>query len=132
MQENFLILYLLRLNRNVIYENLSFPLKIDEEIETIIADEVRLKQIFVNLISNAIKFSYDNTSQFNYCITRKNNFIFKIKVTGIGISRSDIQKLFSPFLSNAIINTKNMGSGLGLSITKKLVEASSRRNFCFK
>ena len=102
--------------------NLSFTLKIDEEIETIIADEVRLKQIFVNLISNAIKFSYDNTSILIIASREKNNFIFKIKDTGIGISRSDIQKLFSPFYQTQSSTQKNMGSGLGLSITKKLVE----------
>ncbi|QCU89632.1 PAS domain-containing hybrid sensor histidine kinase/response regulator [Thiomicrorhabdus sediminis] len=91
--------------------------------EFYIGDEGRLRQILLNLVSNAIKF----TEQGSVTITVENierGVRFEITDTGIGIAESAIPKLFSEFSqADSSTSRKFGGSGLGLSICKKLVEA---------
>ncbi|MDH5656592.1 MAG: response regulator [Spirochaetia bacterium] len=91
------------------------------------ADMQRLKQILVNLLSNAVKY---NRKQGNVRIhseiisdAEKNEFI-KINVsdTGIGIRKNDIHKIFEPFQRASRPGENIEGSGVGLTITKKMVE----------
>lgn len=86
------------------------------------ADPVRLRQIFINLISNAIKYNKQEgktriSIEHKATMTRIN-----IKDTGYGISKQDIGKLFQPF--ERLGNTNNIeGAGIGLMVTKGLVES---------
>ncbi|OYT11283.1 MAG: hypothetical protein B6I18_04705 [Bacteroidetes bacterium 4572_112] len=86
----------------------------------IIADNTRLNQVFNNLIENAIKFT--NKGEISITLdSDDHNVIIKVKDTGIGISKSDYQKIFDRFIkleSKQIIS----GAGLGLNIVKSLVE----------
>lgn len=89
------------------------------------ADPKRLKQVLLNLLSNAVKFTNENGS-----ITAKvtNNALEKlayIKIidTGIGINEKDIPKALSVFGQiDSALSKKHQGTGLGLPLTKKLVE----------
>jgi len=93
----------------------------DEEIE-INSDERRLAQVFINIINNAIKFTEIGFIRIESKITDK-HIITKVIDSGIGISKSDIDKLFKPFSQVDIGLTRNHeGTGLGLSISKKLVD----------
>ena len=103
-------------------KNQTIIFKSSDEIDLMIADEVRLKQIFTNLISNAIKFSFDNSTIFIHAKRESNNLIFKVKDSGVGIHKSDLQKLFSPFFQTQNAKKQNIGTGLGLSLSKKLIE----------
>jgi PAS domain S-box-containing protein len=91
----------------------------------IIGDRQRVKQILINLIGNAIKY----TSQGNITISTsigKNSGIIEIKDTGRGISKEFLPYIFDSFRQEDSSATRpNRGSGLGLSITKKLVEMHS-------
>jgi len=85
----------------------------------ICADEFILKQILLNLVNNAIKFS-NKEGQIRLLIKlQKSNVIVSIKDEGIGVSKKDIKNLFHPFYrgSNASLIP---GDGLGLAIVKKL------------
>ena len=89
-------------------------------------DYVRLKQIVVNLLTNAVKYTKEGFVEFNVNMVKKNNvcrLIISVKDSGIGIKKENIDKLFTKF--ERFDKEKNMtieGTGLGLAITKKLVE----------
>ncbi|RYG75269.1 PAS domain S-box protein, partial [bacterium] len=92
----------------------------------VIADRQRLKQIFINLISNGIKYNRDY-GQVSFSILRGSNGEIRVGVhdTGIGISESDQKKLFVPFER---LNSANVdGTGLGLVLSKHLLTAMGGR-----
>lgn len=90
---------------------------------TISVDELRLQQVLNNLISNAIKFS-PKGSIVNVVTDDYQGYLYiKVIDTGAGIPADKIQDLFTPFANIGSIPTANeKGSGLGLSIVKKLME----------
>ncbi|MCL2054096.1 MAG: ATP-binding protein [Oscillospiraceae bacterium] len=90
-------------------------------------DEVRIRQVLINLLNNAVKFTKEGYINFSVSdVGRNGNLIsikFKIKDTGIGITKEDIGKLFVNFQQvDTKKNREIEGTGLGLSITKSLVE----------
>jgi signal transduction histidine kinase/CheY-like chemotaxis protein/ligand-binding sensor domain-containing protein len=93
---------------------------------SIIGDVTRLRQVFVNLISNAIKFTdkgeviisadAENMGEDEYKIT------FSVKDSGLGMPKDKIEKLFQPFTQIDTSTTRQFGgTGLGLAICKRLV-----------
>lgn len=115
---------------------------IDEAPDTITADELRLKQIIYNLLSNAIKFTEDGGS---ICLKARvspgaegrnpeeadsigNELEISVIDTGIGIQREDLKKIFEPFSQlESSLSRKYPGTGLGLGLTRKLVELHGGR-----
>jgi len=88
------------------------------------ADERKLKQIALNLISNAVKFTPAGGS-VTVNSRRSENGWFQLSVedTGIGIGKDDIEKVFQPFVQvDGRLNRKYEGVGLGLPLTRRLVE----------
>lgn len=90
----------------------------------IITDEVKLKQVIVNLVTNAIKFTNDGLVAFGYQLDeKKEQIIFRVKDTGPGIEKKSQQYIFDRFKrveNDATI--KAGGLGLGLAISKAYVE----------
>ncbi|WP_375656955.1 PAS domain-containing sensor histidine kinase [Bartonella sp. CM120XJJH] len=82
-----------------------------------------MKQIFLNLISNAVKFTPSGGNIDVCTFKKKNNLIFKITDTGVGIPQSAIKKLGQPFeqVENQLTKS-HTGSGLGLAISRSLLE----------
>ena len=89
----------------------------------IFADPVRIKQVLYNYLSNAIKFTPQSGSVKIVAEDIDNGVQVKVVDTGIGIAEKDISQLFQPFfqLDNAV-NRAYEGAGLGLSLSKRLVE----------
>ncbi len=96
----------------------------------IITDELRLKQVLINLLSNAIKFT--EVGGVKLSITQVDHtmrddqvlFHFEIEDSGIGMSEKQKQKLFNPFTqADSSTTRKYGGTGLGLVITQKILEA---------
>jgi signal transduction histidine kinase len=85
-------------------------------------DAVRMKQAFINLLTNAIEASPENETVIVSSHRKGRELIVDVSDRGCGISSDDREKVFSPFFT-----TKNGGTGLGLSITKKIVEAHHGR-----
>jgi len=114
----------IRSNLKPLYSNkdLKFKVKgLDEEI-FIAADPIRFKEILFNLLSNAIKFTIDGKVTLLFKEDYY-NWIFKVRDTGIGIANKDFPLIFKEFKrveSTYVQSTP--GTGLGLSLTKRLIE----------
>ena len=95
---------------------------------TIRVDALRLQEIFINLLSNAIKFTPPGgeITMVVECIKLESNCVHDrviVRDTGCGISKEFLPKIYEPFSQERQASTRGVGgSGLGLSITKKLVE----------
>jgi signal transduction histidine kinase len=102
-------------------KNLEFEVEgLDRDLE-IYADPIRFKEILLNLLTNAIKFTIEGYVKL---IIKEfyDRWIFKIRDTGIGIARKDFDLIFKEFKrveSSYVKSTQ--GTGLGLSLTKRLV-----------
>lgn len=91
-------------------------------------DEQRIAQVLNNLLSNAIKFTPEGGRISIKAFLEGKNLVTEITDTGIGISEEDLPKLFSPFQQLDMSLTRKVGgSGLGLSISKGIVEAHGGR-----
>ena len=99
-------------------KNIELILNIADNIDFCFADRVRLKQILVNLLYNAVKFTKKGSVTLNVKI-KYNMLHFDIIDTGIGISPENIKKLFQPFQQ---INHHPEGTGLGLALSRKLAQ----------
>jgi len=91
---------------------------------TILADEDLTSQVWMNLISNSIKFTPESGKITIDMRQQVNRVIFKIADTGIGISETDLAHVFERFFKADKSRTRgnNSGSGLGLSIVQKIVD----------
>ncbi len=109
-------------------KNLSFSLFIQDNIpDTLTGDAVRLTQILVNLISNAIKFTQKGGIAINITTLSQNtdhvNLRFSVKDSGIGIPPDKLGAIFERFEQGETDTTRKYGgTGLGLSIVRNLVQ----------
>jgi signal transduction histidine kinase/CheY-like chemotaxis protein len=107
--------------------NNKFVLKIDSAVpENLIGDPTKLSQIFMNLINNALKFTNNGTVSVIAKLRSYQNdnaiIYFQIIDTGIGIPEDKLKTVFESFSQGSVeINRKFGGTGLGLTIVKKLV-----------
>ena len=98
---------------------------IHHELSNIIlyADSRRFKQIMYNLLSNAIKFTEENGSIYIRTCLEGNLIRVEVEDTGIGIDPSNRDKVFTEFMQlDSSYNKKEEGTGLGLTLTRKLIE----------
>lgn len=103
-------------------KGLDICLEIDEIAITLNSDERRIEQVLLNLLSNAIKFSNKGTIKVKVA-TIDNLVETQVIDRGIGIGKSDLRKLFAPFIQlEGGISRSHEGTGLGLAICKSLVE----------
>jgi len=103
-------------------KKLAFDITIADELDDIVADDIRLKQILLNLATNAIKFSHAEQKIVINIRRVENTVEFSVKDSGVGIRADELPRLFQPFQQTSAGSKKKEGTGLGLSITKKLVE----------
>lgn len=109
-------------------KNIDLTMSIDENIPSyILGDALRLKQILVNLISNALKFT--SFGQIQLDVYLQNNIVqntvtiqFSVKDTGIGIQENNQEKIFQSFVQEDSSTSREFGgTGLGLAISNKLL-----------
>ena len=105
-------------------KKLNISLHIDDKVKTIYGDERRLKQVLVNLLSNAVKFSPEGESLGLEVTgnTEENLVTFCVWDTGIGILKTDLPRLFKPFVQlDSRLSREAGGTGLGLMLVSQLV-----------
>ncbi|MEW5798940.1 MAG: response regulator [Bacteroidota bacterium] len=103
-------------------KKVHLEIHVDDELDEVIADGVRLKQVLINLTTNAIKFSHADGKVILNAKRTKNEIEISVQDFGVGIKKEEIQSLFQPFQQTADGAKKTEGTGLGLAITKKIVE----------
>ncbi|MTI19957.1 PAS domain S-box protein, partial [Fulvivirga sp. RKSG066] len=109
-------------------KGLTFDFEYDDKLpEVFIGDSVRIGQVVNNLITNAIKFTEKGTiklsASFIKLVDQKIEFKIAVHDTGIGIKEENIDKIFERFTQEEASTTRKFGgSGLGLSIIKKLLQ----------
>ena len=98
-----------------------------DDLPPLRADERKLKQIIVSLLSNAIKFSHrGGTVSLNVWYRPESGYVFQVADTGIGMALEDIPKALAPFGQiDSDLNRRYEGTGIGLPLTKALVEMHS-------
>lgn len=117
--ENLLKDALLNLEKNIKDANAEIEYGPLPEIKV---DELRIVQLFQNLINNAIKFNGQNKPVIKISCQKDDNFyVFSIKDNGIGINSQDINKIFQMF-ARLHGYDEYPGNGIGLSVCKKIVE----------
>jgi PAS domain S-box-containing protein len=123
---------LMFIKQKAIQQQLTIDTQIPNNLDKIFVDERRMRQVLINLLNNAVKFTpkggivtlsiwVESPSichpTAGYCLC------FSIRDTGIGIASDDISKLFQPFIQvDSKLNRKYEGTGLGLVLVKQLVE----------
>lgn len=107
-------------------KNLKLEIEIDPMMPgRLYGDEIRIKQVLINLVNNAVKFTEQGSIRL--CVGfegRKNDILLKASVqdTGIGIKQEDMERIFNSFeQSDTFMNRKKEGSGLGLAISRQLL-----------
>ncbi len=99
----------------------------DLDVEYILGDPLRLKQILFNLVSNAIKFTQKGSVELAVKITERTQetmtCLFAVSDTGIGLSENQMKRLFSAFSqADTSVTRKYGGTGLGLAISRNLAQ----------
>ena len=117
-------------SRRAADKKLEFKVLNDENMPAgLVGDEARIRQIIINIINNAIKYTQKGSVVFRlgweYREEKKRGFLkISVKDTGIGIRGEDRERIYESFTRlEKLKNRKVEGTGLGLAITKKLVDA---------
>lgn len=112
--------------KNVIKsKGLDLRVKVQDKILMVHGDKTKLKQVIINLIDNSYK--YTETGWMEICLERcgSDKILFSIKDSGVGIKKKTLPLLFQKFSRCSEANDVNiLGTGLGLYIAKKMVEAN--------
>jgi histidine kinase len=91
-------------------------------------DKIRIAQVISNLLSNAIKYTDSGQVDVNINVdSNKKEVIVSIKDTGLGVSREDLAVLFSKFKQLKTFDRSKKGTGLGLVVSRGIVEAHGGR-----
>ncbi|MCR5847925.1 MAG: DegV family EDD domain-containing protein [Lachnospiraceae bacterium] len=109
-------------------KNLKFQINVSPDVPAeLVGDEVRIKQILINILNNAIKYTKEGSISLTVQCERIDNetfnIIYTVSDTGIGIKKEDIPFLFSAFKRvDEDVNNHIEGTGLGLSIVKQFLD----------
>jgi len=109
-------------------KNLTFDyFRNSEDPIFVVGDELRIRQVFLNVLSNAVKFTPKGTVSFKVFIEQRGkelvHFEAMIQDTGMGMDKSFVRHVFDKFSRNSRAENKALpGSGLGMAITKKIIE----------
>jgi signal transduction histidine kinase len=109
---------------NIQYKGLQLICDIGDKPIPIKSDSIKLKQVLINIIGNATKFTDEGSIHITMSINRHQQYVLvSIKDTGIGIDPGEQGKLFRPFVMvDGTTTRKFEGTGLGLAISRNLIE----------
>jgi PAS domain S-box-containing protein len=105
-------------------KNIAITTTIEPPLDVVTLDEQKIKQVLYNLLSNAVKFAGDGGQvQISAAIRDASRLVLSVSDNGIGIKAEDMARLFTDFEQlDAGIARRHTGTGLGLALTRRLVE----------
>jgi signal transduction histidine kinase len=107
---------------------LTLELEVDDEMPTVLADELKLKQVVLNLLTNAVKFTADGGVIAMSAQLAGEEMRVTVRDTGIGIPEQDQDRIFEAFQRGGRrSHTSTEGTGLGLTLSKRIVELHGGR-----
>ncbi len=105
-------------------KNINVSYKFSDQSISILSNRDYIKQIFLNLIDNAIKYTPENNNVYVEVYYDKNNLVIKVGDNGIGIPKEDINRIFERFYRVDKARSRDVGgTGLGLAIIKHIVKS---------
>jgi signal transduction histidine kinase len=103
-------------------KGIDLKLDIADDVESATTDQRRVEQVILNLLNNAVKFTEQGQVRIS-CWSERDHYLLAVADTGIGIRQEELADLFLPFHQiDTGLSRKHEGSGLGLSICKKLLD----------
>lgn len=103
-------------------KGLTLTYSVDPDIDSLYADKAKVKQVLINLLGNAIKFTDEGSVKLDVAVT-DSDIIFSVTDTGIGIKEEDLEAIFDSFKQVGPAQIAGYeGTGLGLAISKQFVE----------
>ncbi len=108
-------------------KGIELKTRVSAQLKPFMADLRRVEQVLLNLLSNAVKFTEQGFVEVS-AEEKEDNVLVRVKDTGIGIKKEDIETIFKTFSQvDSGLSRKYEGTGLGLSISKRLVELMGGR-----
>ena len=106
-------------------KGVELKLEWDDNLPAVVeTDEMRFRQVLVNLLGNAVKFTAEGSVTLRATLAEKETLVFEVQDTGIGIAQDDLKLLFRPFsqVSNQDAHPEQKGTGLGLHLCREILE----------
>jgi signal transduction histidine kinase/ActR/RegA family two-component response regulator len=101
---------------------ITLSVAVDDHADLIEADELRFKQVVLNLVSNAVKFTPDGGSVQVRAYREGDELLVSVTDTGIGVAKEDQERIFESFQQGGRGAPKEEGTGLGLTLSRRIVE----------
>src|SRR5262249_54020285 len=113
----------------ILRSKLSVVVDLPKELRTLTTDRQKVKQILLNLLSNALKFTHQGSVTISArTVPRERSVALSVHDTGIGIAKADQEKIFEDFRQLDTSTTRvYSGTGLGLSICRRLAQMLNGR-----
>ena len=103
-------------------ENVELKMSVDEGLPPVSGDSLRLQQVLINLLSNALKFTDEGMVTVSCKCVGKDRYLFEVTDTGMGISKEKQSEIFEAFRQEKESTARERGgTGLGLSISARIV-----------
>ena len=106
---------------------ITLRLEVAKDVGPVLADELRIKQVIVNLLSNAVKFTPDGGRVDVRARADRSEVLVTVSDTGIGVAAEDRERIFDSFPQGGRTAPATEGTGLGLTLTKRIVELHGGR-----
>ncbi len=101
---------------------IDLGVEVDEDIDEVYSDELRLKQVVLNLMTNAVKFTGDGGSVAVRAARGPATIEITVEDTGIGVPEADRERIFESFQQGGRGSSREEGTGLGLTLSRRIVE----------
>jgi signal transduction histidine kinase len=101
---------------------IAVTVQVADDVDTVNADELKFKQVVLNLVTNAVKFTPDGGSVVIRANREGTELVVTVTDTGIGVPPEDQQRIFESFQQGGRGAPKEEGTGLGLTLSRRMVE----------
>ncbi len=102
--------------------SIDLGIETGDDIGSVYSDELRLKQVLLNLMTNAVKFTGDGGSVAVRAVREGPEVLITVTDTGIGVPEADRERIFESFQQGGRGGSREEGTGLGLTLSRRLVE----------